>query len=261
MNRRDLGGNVGGDRKPGGYQEGQAGAMPRQARQWQEGPSRQAGGHSEPGSAPRQAEPERPETGSASQPGQSPSGAEPSYPLHHFDAANGATFSEFTSEHYGGRDFSATPGGLGGAITGGMHPSDSYRPTYAMGHWMGLDHDYGSWRAYGEHRGFLRRAGDEIASWFGSDAAAHRRDLDHRGRGPSDYTRPDERIREDVNDMLTADRRLDASHVRVTVIGGEVTLEGTVGDRADKRRAEDLAEAVIGVRHVQNNLRPERLPG
>ena len=100
MNRQDSGSEGGssaggaGGRKPGGYQEGQA-------------------------------------------------GAEPTYPLHHFDAANGATFSEFTSEHYGGRDFSATPGGLGGAITGGMHPSDSYRPTYAMGHWMGLDHDYG----------------------------------------------------------------------------------------------------------------------
>ena len=35
----------------------------------------------------------------------------------------------------------------------------------------------------------------------------------------------------------------------------EVTLTGTVRDRNEKRRAEDLAESVSGVSHVQNNLR------
>ena len=35
----------------------------------------------------------------------------------------------------------------------------------------------------------------------------------------------------------------------------EVTLAGTVSRREDKRRAEDIAEAVSGVTHVQNNLR------
>ncbi|ACI99745.1 BON domain-containing protein [Rhodospirillum centenum] len=116
-----------------------------------------------------------------------------------------------------------------------------------------------------EDRGFFSRAGDEIASWFGSDEAERRRERDahagdegaqhHRGRGPRNYTRSDSRIVEDVNDRLTDDFRLDASDIDVSAENGEVTLSGHVNSRQDKRRAEDLAESVSGVRHVQNNLR------
>ncbi|WP_432762561.1 BON domain-containing protein [Neorhizobium vignae] len=48
---------------------------------------------------------------------------------------------------------------------------------------------------------------------------------------------------------------LDASNITVTVQGSEVTLDGFVSSRWDKRRAEDLVDDVSGVRHVQNNLR------
>jgi osmotically-inducible protein OsmY len=77
----------------------------------------------------------------------------------------------------------------------------------------------------------------------------------HRGRGPKNYVRSDERIREDVSDRLSDDAWLDASNIEVTVAAAEVTLTGVVADRRDKRRAEDLADDVRGVRHVQNNLR------
>jgi hypothetical protein len=76
-----------------------------------------------------------------------------------------------------------------------------------------------------------------------------------RGAGPKGYSRSDERIREDVCDRLTEDAHLDASDVEVVVKDGEVTLDGTVGRRQDKRAAEDLAERASGVKHVQNNLR------
>ena len=83
-----------------------------------------------------------------------------------------------------------------------------------------------------------------------------RREMDeHRGRGPRGYTRSDERIREDVNDRLTDDGWLDASDVEVQVSSAEVTLTGEVASRAEKRRAEDIADSVSGVKHVQNNLR------
>lgn len=105
-------------------------------------------------------------------------------------------------------------------------------------------------------RGLLKRAGDEVSSWFGNHDAERRRDEDHhRGRGPKNYARSDDRIREDVNDRLTDDWRVDASDVEVTVQGGEVTLTGTVSSRDQRRRAEDVAEEVSGVKHVQNNLR------
>ncbi|MFC3287370.1 BON domain-containing protein, partial [Paracoccus aerius] len=77
----------------------------------------------------------------------------------------------------------------------------------------------------------------------------------HSGRGPRNYSRSDDRIREDVSDRLSDDRHIDASDIEVSVSGGEVTLDGTVDSRSAKRHAEDLAESCSGVKHVQNNLR------
>jgi hypothetical protein len=77
----------------------------------------------------------------------------------------------------------------------------------------------------------------------------------HRGKGPKNYVRSDDRIREDVSDRLSDDAHLDASAIEVTVESGEVTLIGQVDDRRAKRRAEDCADDVSGVKHVQNNLR------
>ncbi len=48
---------------------------------------------------------------------------------------------------------------------------------------------------------------------------------------------------------------LDASGIEVEVSGNEVTLSGTVDSKEAKRRAEDIADSVSGVSHVQNNLR------
>ncbi|MBS3649204.1 BON domain-containing protein [Pseudaminobacter sp. 19-2017] len=96
-----------------------------------------------------------------------------------------------------------------------------------------------------------------MSSWFGDRDAERRREMDrrHRGRGPRNYMRSDDRIREDVNDRLTDDNWVDASDIEVMVSQCEVTLSGLVDDRMTKRRAEDIAEDVSGVRHVQNNLR------
>ncbi|MCA1603460.1 MAG: BON domain-containing protein, partial [Acidobacteria bacterium] len=62
-------------------------------------------------------------------------------------------------------------------------------------------------------------------------------------------------IKEDVNDRLSDHDYLDASDVEVSVDNSEVTLSGTVNGRYEKRLAEDIAESVSGVTHVQNNLR------
>jgi osmotically-inducible protein OsmY len=77
----------------------------------------------------------------------------------------------------------------------------------------------------------------------------------HRGKGPKDYKRSDERIRDDINDRLTDDHALDASSITVAVKDGEATLSGNVDSKFAKRRAEDIADMATGVKHVQNNLR------
>jgi osmotically-inducible protein OsmY len=136
---------------------------------------------------------------------------------------------------------------------------ETYRRRYRGDEWRyGRDYEVDHDRDYGE-RGWWDRATDEVASWVGDEDAERRRRMDemrsHRGRGPRGYTRSDDRIREDINDRLTDDYYIDASEIEVTVSNGEVTLSGTVMSRQVKRRAEDIAEDVSGVRHVQNNLR------
>jgi hypothetical protein len=120
----------------------------------------------------------------------------------------------------------------------------------------------GSGRGRGEERGFFERASDEVASWFGDQDSERRRMEDqYRGRGPKGYTRSDDRIREDVNDRLTDAPTIDASDIEVSVSNGEVTLTGFVFSRGQRRRAEDVAETVSGVTHVQNNLRVRETAG
>ena len=122
------------------------------------------------------------------------------------------------------------------------------------------DHDIAGERAFGE------QAADEVRSWFGDDAAERRRMIDehhidpwkpgpYKGVGPRGWRRQDERIQDDVAERLAGDLGVDASDVEVTVMEGEVILQGSVDTRAQRRRAEALAWSVDGVRDVQNRLR------
>ncbi|HZZ89135.1 MAG TPA: BON domain-containing protein [Caulobacteraceae bacterium] len=169
-------------------------------------------------------------------------------------------------------------------------PDPSQRPDYRERDIVGDDEVIGPYTEYGraysgygagggytpdyreglgrERRSWSDRTSDEMRSWFGDRRAEQRRDWDametagdhHRGRGPKGYQRSDERIREDVSDRLTDDPIVDASEIEVSVAGGEVTLNGAVFSKTAKRRAEDCADDVTGVTHVQNNLRVREHP-
>jgi hypothetical protein len=80
----------------------------------------------------------------------------------------------------------------------------------------------------------------------------------YAGRGPRNYQRSDERIFEDVNERLTWNPSLDATDIDIVVNSGEVTLNGDVGSRWEKRLAEDIADSVPGVRDVHNRLKVRR---
>ena len=141
---------------------------------------------------------------------------------------------------------------------------DRYRePYYWRGHVGGYrePHYRGPYDRGAEHRGFFERIGDEIRSWLGDEEAERRRRMGETrrgmfaGRGPRGYRRSDERIREDVNELLTDDWRVDASDIEVSVDNGVVTLAGRVYSHKEKRRAEDIAESAPGVTDVGNQLR------
>jgi osmotically-inducible protein OsmY len=133
--------------------------------------------------------------------------------------------------------------------------------------------DFGRWDRYREYprsesgfyndrdrgrneRSWWDRASDEVSSWFGGDDRNRDdRYQSHRGRGPKNYTRSDERIKEDINDRLTDHSDLDASDSDVEVHNGEVTLTSFVNSRSNKRMAEDIVEDISGVKNVENRLR------
>jgi hypothetical protein len=82
----------------------------------------------------------------------------------------------------------------------------------------------------------------------------------YAGRGPKGYRRSDDRIGDDVCQLLTDDPHVDASNIEVKVRDGEVTLGGTVDSRRTKRHAEDLIESIAGVKEIHNQLRIARSP-
>lgn len=77
---------------------------------------------------------------------------------------------------------------------------------------------------------------------------------DHSGRGPKNYRRSDERILEDVVDLLMLHRDIDASNMDISSQDGVVVLTGEVGSKAMKYLTEDAIEHVVGVKDVKNDL-------
>ncbi len=78
------------------------------------------------------------------------------------------------------------------------------------------------------------------------------------GRGPKNWQRSDERIKDDVSERLSDHPDIDASEIEVTVKSAEVTLSGMVDHRDAKRLAEDIAQNVSGVKDIHNQIRVEK---
>lgn len=146
--------------------------------------------------------------------------------------------------------------------TNGGSMLDQNQGVGQQGHFGGAPGGYGHVGGYGAEGGAQNHGAQGWQgnqSWEGRQAAPQPRWPQpagpHRGKGPKNFQRTDERIHEAVSEALEIHDHLDATHIEVLVKGGEVTLSGTVEDRQTKRLAEDVAAAVSGVRDVQNQIR------
>lgn len=90
---------------------------------------------------------------------------------------------------------------------------------------------------------------DRAGEVFSGGSRARTQEPAPRRRGPSDRV-----LWAVIVERLEHERRLDLRDVEVIVEDAEVTLNGVVARKEDKRRIEDVAD-IDGVRHVQNNLR------
>lgn len=179
--------------------------------------------------------------------------------------------TSFGRGNYGGRDYDQS----------WRERENSYnapwRGSYGTGMDYGSGEEYGAnWRGqagygqndYGRESQSWRPAGQGGSAQVGEgyrrgdapeQGVSNRQSMSdrgpHSGRGPRGYQRSDDRIREEVSDRLTQHGWLDASELDVEVNQGEVTLQGEVDDRYQKRLAEDIAEQVPGVKDIHNRLK------
>jgi osmotically-inducible protein OsmY len=78
------------------------------------------------------------------------------------------------------------------------------------------------------------------------------------GQRPQLQRRSDDKIYQEIWELLTNNPDLDASEVELHVEAGEVTLTGTVDSRDAKWLTEDLVNSVTGVREVNNRIKVAR---
>jgi len=127
--------------------------------------------------------------------------------------------------------------------------SGSQRQGYSGG--FGQNSGQGSSEYYGQSYGRNSGNTNQGQSRWGSESSFESK----AGRGPKGYRRSDERIKEEICDLLTSHHEVDPSEVEIKVSNCEVTLTGSVYSRNDKRVIEDLASQVQGVTDVTNQLR------
>lgn len=106
-------------------------------------------------------------------------------------------------------------------------------------------HDYAHWQ-------------DDESGW---EEEPQGRDRPRPFPDPSDAgRRSDERVLRDILESLAENEAIRSGEIDIVVRDGEVTLTGTVADRATRKQAEFCVASVTGVRDVTNQLRIEFSP-
>lgn len=157
--------------------------------------------------------------------------------------------------------------GQGGYGQGGQRPGQYGQSGYGSGQRYGRGSESSRYESSSQADGSThepdemrwgRQQGLYGSSEYAGYISSQRSQSDyqsHVGKGPKNWKRSDERIREEVNEALARHPEIDASDIEVKVQGGEITLTGTVNSRNAKRQAEDIAERVFGASEVQNQIR------
>ena len=97
-------------------------------------------------------------------------------------------------------------------------------------------------------------------TWGEGQSGAERRKTggSQTGQSAKFHRRSDDKIHEEIWELLSHNADLDATDVELHVEAGEVTLTGTVPSRDARWLTEDLVNSVTGVREVNNRLKVAR---
>ncbi len=189
-------------------------------------------------------------------------------PVHYWDRPGG--------QGWGGGSRQWEPGSAReGYCSEGWNRGYGSAPWSGRENWRMQNWGPGEWRSRGDigpyDRGYSAFSGEGEGREYGGSYRGPREFGGNRltyentggmgrfaGRGPRGYHRSDDRIREEVCEILTRHGDIDAGDVEVQVKNGEVTLTGNVDDRYQKRLAEDVVEQVSGVHDVHNQIRVQQ---
>jgi hypothetical protein len=179
----------------------------------------------------------------------------------------GSQPQSYRSQGYGSQGFGSQGYRPQGSEISGRYGSSGAGPEFGRGAYErgfeGMDRESGwggfpTGGAYGRSeffQGTPSQSGSFPTPGYSEGQFGSRTRGRFTGRGPKNYTRSDDRIREDVSDRLEQHGEIDATEIEVRVETAEVILEGTVPDRRTKRLAEDVVEDTPGVKQVHNRLR------
>jgi osmotically-inducible protein OsmY len=141
----------------------------------------------------------------------------------------------------------------------GLQGSSFERQGYPsnMNAWSGADRNYNSGRAESwsnpelESDTYSANRSVDNYDW----ELPHIQKQGHTGKGPKGYKRSDDRIKEEVCEILARNPRIDASDIEVEVSNAMVSLSGTVDSKEIRRAAEIAIENLSGVEDVKNEIR------
>jgi osmotically-inducible protein OsmY len=182
---------------------------------------------------------------------------------------------EERSNYGAGTSYSGTTGTTYGSYGRDEYGTSGSNTNYGSSRGASFDRNDRGYQGYDRNESDLEGRGYEssgrLAGSYSSSSSGLRSDRGDRsefsrsegrtsfaGRGPKGYKRSDDRIKEDVSEMLSRDHNVDASDIEVEVKDGEVTLTGSIPERNMKHLAEECAERTSGVRDVINQLRVKR---
>ena len=77
----------------------------------------------------------------------------------------------------------------------------------------------------------------------------------NRARFADTLLSDDEKIREDIRDVLNASPVVEASDINIAVLNGDVTLSGVVKTNAIRQEAQNCLENVTGIVSIKNEIK------
>lgn len=135
-------------------------------------------------------------------------------------------------------------------------PAYSDKPYYDQSYGRGAT-SYGQGSNYNQSKPYTtQRSWNEGANY--GQAGQQNQTGRYSGMGPKGYTRSDDRLKEEICEMLTRHSDIDATDIEVEVSNGEVTLSGNVSEKSMKRTAEDIADQCYGVKDVHNEIKVKK---